>query len=61
MWEKLPYLPHSQFLDFDLNAYNKPFVSFAVVVGIFALAKGSLALGRTLKNSLKSNKLPSDK
>lgn len=34
--------------DFDLSKYNKSFVNFAVIVGIFAIAKSSLHLTKSI-------------
>jgi len=61
LWNKVPTLPNFKWLDFDTSSSNKAFVNFAVIVGILTLAKGSLALGKTFKNSLNPKKLPSKK
>ena len=58
-WNALPRLPSLKLLDFDLNSYNKSFVNFAIIVGVAALAKGTLSLAG---NALKSKpKVPSKK
>ena len=45
-WNKLPQLPSLKALDFDLKDYNKSFVNFAVLVGIVAIGKSTLALAK---------------
>lgn len=44
LWNTLPTLPSLRLLDFDLSHYNKSFVNFAVLVGVFAVAKSTFSL-----------------
>ena len=45
-WNRLPQLPSIKALDFDLKDYNKSFVNFAMLVGIVAIGKSTLAVAR---------------
>lgn len=56
LWNRLPQLPSLKVLDFDLKDYNKSFVNFAVLVGILAIGKSTLAI--TKKAMVRPNPVP---
>lgn len=57
IWNLVPNVPSNKLLDFGLSSYNKSFVNFAVIVGIFAIAKSSVHLAKYALNN-KKNQLP---
>lgn len=45
-WEKFPTLPTSSLLNFDLSNYNKSFVNFTIVAGLFTIAHSAVCIGK---------------
>jgi len=46
IWEKVPTLPSSSLLNFDLSNYNKSFVNFAIVAGLFTIVHSAACFGK---------------
>lgn len=59
IWNKVPAIPQSKWLDFEIKDYHKSFVNFAILFGIFAVAKTSIQCAKKLTQG--SPKLPTKK